>query len=213
MNIVESERGSPGVLASLSVSLIMVAGLSISCTADAPVESEVKKYKVTIARVPVREIVPTESFLGKIEGIREGKVSAPVAGTVSIISPVGSPLSRGTPVIAIRRQGFSKTLKPYIVEAPFAGWVSSVLVSSGEEVQPGMPLAYIVDISAFRISLGVGEDVVMNISRRNPRVYIPGKNRWINAKLLSVGKSPDPRSGLYPSKNRWEGKSLTRCPS
>ena len=86
------------------------------------------------------------------------------------------------------------------ISAPFAGVVASLDLEPGAYLQPGDPVAELVDLSAVEIEVGVGDAQVLALGDGDPvqvRVdVLPGE--WFAGRILRVGRSPDESTRKYP---------------
>ncbi|MFV1957235.1 MAG: efflux RND transporter periplasmic adaptor subunit [bacterium] len=86
-----------------------------------------------------------------------------------------------------------------VVRSPISGIVASKSVFAGDTVSEGTPIAEIVDLSSFRIHLGVSGADVMHIYKGDS-VYvqiIPGEKKY-EALVEDVGVKADERTGTFP---------------
>ncbi len=86
-----------------------------------------------------------------------------------------------------------------VVRSPISGIVASKSVFAGDTVSEGTPIAEIVDLSSFRIHLGISGADVMYINRGDS-VYvqtIPGEDKH-EAQVEDVGVKANERTGTFP---------------
>lgn len=97
--------------------------------------------------------------------------------------------------LLLARDALGKT----VIESPFKGVVASKTVFAGDTVRPGLPLAEVVDISDFKITIGVSTADVGHF-RRGDRVQVEirpsGDSR--EGVVRDVGIKADERSGSFP---------------
>lgn len=96
-----------------------------------------------------------------------------------------------------RRDMAQKSLKDAVILAPFAGTVAERLVSPGEYVQPGKPVARLVDTFTLRLILNLpeaavgrvkpGQTVEFNVSAY-PKVNFQGKINFIGAAVREASR-------------------------
>ncbi len=85
------------------------------------------------------------------------------------------------------------------LSAPEAGTISYLNVSTGQLINPGQPVATIIDASTLILKTGVGETQIGKI-RKGQRVQIsyPGSEEPIMASIRAFGISPLQGSATYP---------------
>ncbi len=86
-----------------------------------------------------------------------------------------------------------------VVRSPISGIVASKSVFAGDTVSEGTPIAEIVDLSSFRIHLGISGADVMYINQGDS-VYvqtIPGEDKH-EAQVENVGVKANERTGTFP---------------
>ncbi len=85
------------------------------------------------------------------------------------------------------------------LSAPEAGTISFLNVSTGQLINPGQPVATIIDASTLILKTGVGETQIGKI-RKGQRVQIsyPGSEEPIMASVRAYGISPMQGSATYP---------------
>ncbi len=86
-----------------------------------------------------------------------------------------------------------------VVRSPISGIVASKSVFAGDTVSEGTPIAEIVDLSSFRIHLGISGADVMYINQGDS-VYvqtIPGEDKH-EAQVEDVGVKANERTGTFP---------------
>jgi RND family efflux transporter MFP subunit len=83
--------------------------------------------------------------------------------------------------------------------APEAGVISNLLVSAGQYLNPGTPVAYITDNKSLVIKTGVGETQIGKIKQgQSVDVTAPGKDAPVKATIKGFGIRPLPTSATYP---------------
>lgn len=99
-----------------------------------------------------------------------------------------------------RHRQLQTRLDRTVVRAPVAGTVDDHLVDAGEVVQPGMPVARIVDASRLEISGGVPERFASRVSvgdsTRITFDILPG--RVFDGEISFVGTAVDRQSRTFP---------------
>jgi membrane fusion protein (multidrug efflux system) len=86
------------------------------------------------------------------------------------------------------------------LRAPFGGIVTDLDLDPGAYVQPGSPVATLVDLSEIEVEVGVDDRQVLALVAGDPvRVRVdvyPGE--WFEGRIVSVGRAPDPQTRKYP---------------
>jgi RND family efflux transporter MFP subunit len=86
------------------------------------------------------------------------------------------------------------------ITAPFAGVVTRLDLEPGAYVQPGGPVAWLVDLSEIEIEVQVGDRQVVALRSGNPvEVEVdafPGES--FKGRILRVGRAPDADTNRYP---------------
>lgn len=87
-----------------------------------------------------------------------------------------------------------------VLKAPFAGFINERLVDNHETLQPGQPVASLVDLSRMEVKLALSEDLLPLVPKFASFTCafdaLPG--RVFQAELKEVGKKADPASRTYP---------------
>ncbi|UCE87270.1 MAG: efflux RND transporter periplasmic adaptor subunit [Deltaproteobacteria bacterium] len=85
------------------------------------------------------------------------------------------------------------------IEAPFAGVVHQFDLEPGAYLQPGQPVAEIVDLSEIEIEVGVSDRQILALEDGAPvRVAVdvyPGE--WFEGRILRRGRAPDAATKQY----------------
>lgn len=101
---------------------------------------------------------------------------------------------------AARHQQLQARLDRTIVRAPVAGTVDDHLVEAGEVVQPGMPVARLIDASRLKVSGGVPERFATRVSVGDSATItfdiLPG--RVFDGRISFVGIAVDRKSRTFP---------------
>lgn len=101
---------------------------------------------------------------------------------------------------AARHEQLQARLDRTIVRAPVAGTVDDHLVEAGEVVQPGMPVARIIDASRLKVSGGVPERFAPRVSVGDSTTItfdiLPG--RVFEGRISFVGIAVDRQSRTFP---------------
>ena len=91
------------------------------------------------------------------------------------------------------------TLENATVTSPLKGIVASKEVFAGDTVQPGRPMAAIVDISSFKINLGVPPADVSRFRRGDIVTVLPlSSGGPLSASVADVGVKADDKTGSFP---------------
>jgi RND family efflux transporter MFP subunit len=92
--------------------------------------------------------------------------------------------------------------------APEAGVISNLMVSAGQYLNPGTPVAYITDNKALVIKTGVGESQIGKIRQgQSVDVFAPGKTAPVKATIKGFGIRPLPTSANYPVEIQLSGNN------
>ena len=114
----------------------------------------------------------------------------------------------------IARDRWEKT----VVRTPLSGTVAVKKVFAGDSVRPGTPLAEVVDLTAFRIEIGVAADDI-DFFKAGSTVHVlpPQGGDPIAAVVKDAGVKADERTGSFPviieleSPDRQRGDRLFRA--
>ena len=91
------------------------------------------------------------------------------------------------------------TWEKTVVRSPLKGTVAAKKVFAGDSVQPGTPVAEIVDLTAFRIEIGVAaDDIDFFEAGTTVSVLPPGGGEPIAAVVKDAGVKADERTGSFP---------------
>jgi len=91
------------------------------------------------------------------------------------------------------------TWEKTVVRSPLKGTVATKKVFAGDSVQPGTPVAEIVDLTAFRIEIGVAaDDIDFFKAGTTVSVIPPGAGEPIAAVVKDAGVKADERTGSFP---------------
>jgi multidrug efflux pump subunit AcrA (membrane-fusion protein) len=86
-----------------------------------------------------------------------------------------------------------------VIRSPISGTVAVKKVFLGDTVQPGRPVAEIVDLSTFRIEVGVsGSDVLFFAAGDTVAVDAGGDTEEVPAVVMDVGVKADGKTGAFP---------------
>ena len=87
-----------------------------------------------------------------------------------------------------------------VLKAPFSGYINQKFVDNHETVQPGQPVASLVDLENMEVRLSLSEDLLPIIKRFKSFSCtfeaLPGQA--FKARFKEVGKKSDPASRTYP---------------
>jgi len=107
-----------------------------------------------------------------------------------------------------RLQAARKSYRDRTVRAPISGYVASrgSGITVGNFLQPGVPVARIVDLSSLRMDVGVGEQELRFLQAGAPaRVDIPACGQTgIPARVESIAAGSDDRTGSFTAVIVWE---------
>jgi len=85
------------------------------------------------------------------------------------------------------------------IRSPITGIVSSKDAFEGDTIEAGMPVCNVVDLSSFRIHLGVPGSEITNLVRgEKASVTITSHNETYEAAIENVGVKADDRTGNFP---------------
>ena len=85
------------------------------------------------------------------------------------------------------------------IRSPISGIVSSKEAFEGDTLEVGMPVCEVVDLSSFRIDLGVtGSDIVGLVPGNTASVTLVGGRKTYQAAIEDVGIKADERTGTFP---------------
>jgi len=86
----------------------------------------------------------------------------------------------------------------YLV-APEAGIISNLMVSVGQYVNNGTPIAYITDDKVLLIKTGVGESQIGKLKQGlSADIYAPGKDKAVKGFIRGFGNRPLAATANYP---------------
>ncbi len=85
------------------------------------------------------------------------------------------------------------------IRSPISGIVSSKEIFEGDTLEAGMPMCEIVDLSSFRIDLGVtGSDIPGLIPGGTASIALDDDRKTYQAVIENVGVKADERTGTFP---------------
>jgi membrane fusion protein (multidrug efflux system) len=86
------------------------------------------------------------------------------------------------------------------IVAPFDGLVNELVLDPGAYVQPGTPIAQILDVSTIELTVLVGDRQIGALSAGGTaRVRIdPLGNEFVDGRIVRVGRAAQDASGRYP---------------
>jgi membrane fusion protein (multidrug efflux system) len=100
------------------------------------------------------------------------------------------------------KAGFESASQAYdnsYLTAPEAGFISNLMVSVGQYVNYGTPIAYITDDKILLIKTGVGESQIGKIKQGQPAdIFAPGKDKPVKGFIKGFGIRPIATSANYP---------------
>ncbi|PKN80389.1 MAG: hypothetical protein CVU48_02200 [Candidatus Cloacimonetes bacterium HGW-Cloacimonetes-1] len=92
-----------------------------------------------------------------------------------------------------------KAMENSYLAAPESGMISNLLVSSGQYINPGQPIAMITDAKTLIMKSGVGESQITKLKRGQPAIVTySGITEPFKGSLRGFGISPLPNSATYP---------------
>ncbi|MBI5058651.1 efflux RND transporter periplasmic adaptor subunit [candidate division KSB1 bacterium] len=101
-----------------------------------------------------------------------------------------------------------KNYRDGTVRAPFAGSVASRFVEVGQMLERGMPVAQIVDASAFKITVQISEAEIPLVKERAPAtVIVETLADSIGGEVYSIGSRAAPGSRTYPVEVKIPGRA------
>jgi RND family efflux transporter MFP subunit len=92
-----------------------------------------------------------------------------------------------------------KALDSSYLAAPEAGIISSLMVSVGQVINPGIPVAVITDDHMLLIKTGVGESQIGKIRKgQGADIFAPGKDKPVKGFIRGFGIRPLATTANYP---------------
>jgi multidrug resistance efflux pump len=124
---------------------------------------------------------------GQITPARQARVGTQVGGIVQQLDvSVGGEVAAQAPLAWVSSPSGTE-----VVTAPFSGWVTNVLVHTGDTLSPGTPIAIVADIHSLQVETSdVDEFLVSHVS--------VGQSVQVTVDALdnaAVGGTVNPRSG------------------
>ncbi len=106
-----------------------------------------------------------------------------------------------------RLEAAEETFRDHTIRAPISGYIASRgdIVGRGNFLTPGTPVARVVDLSAFRLEIAVGERELSYISDGSFAVVnVPiCETGPFDAEVVSIAAGADPRTGSFPVVVEW----------
>ncbi len=107
------------------------------------------------------------------------------------------------------RVGMGKTN----VRSPIEGWVATKSAEKGEYVNPGAPLAHIVDYSTVKVNAAIPESDIRFIREEEPvEIYLPALDLSVDGKVYRRGIVATPNTRTFPVEIHVENKDLKLLP-
>lgn len=99
------------------------------------------------------------------------------------------------------------------VRSPIEGWVATKSVEKGEYVNPGAPLAHIVDYSTVKVNAAIPESDIRFIEENRPvEVYLPALDLSVEGKVHRRGIVATPNTRTFPVEIHVDNKDLKLLP-
>jgi membrane fusion protein (multidrug efflux system) len=116
---------------------------------------------------------------------------------------LGSQRDRAIAAVALSRAHVARAEQDFAdatVRAPFAGSVEQVNADVGDYIQPGTPVAVVIDLSRVRVQTGVTATEAARLHEKMPvtLVFDAGDGRARAGIIRSIGRLADARTGTYP---------------
>jgi membrane fusion protein (multidrug efflux system) len=121
----------------------------------------------------------------------------------SELDRLSSQRDRAIAALALARAGAARAEQDFAdttVRAPFAGTVERIDADVGDYIQPGTPVAVVIDLSRVRVQTGVTATEAARLREEMPvtLIFDAGDGRARAGTIRSVGRLADTRTGTYP---------------